>query len=126
MSRYDESHDVGDLSTSTRKLMLQILVEATEPLRLNQVQYRLGHDLNQTVSLREIEATLNWMVHQPLTDSYRVVFNRIARAHGAVPTYSAVPLKERHSVVWEAPGYISPGRMREQEAITLERELRRV
>jgi hypothetical protein len=93
MSRYDITHDQGDLRKSLRKDILQVLLDAGKALRPKQIQYHLGSDLNQSVTLEEIEATLRWMVFQPLMDDYRVHITH-NNVYGALPVYGIVTLRE--------------------------------
>ncbi len=98
MSRYDITHDQGDLRMSLRKNIIQVLLDANGALRPKQIQYRLGRDLNQSVSLVEIEDTLRWMIFQPLADDHRVVSTR-NNVCGALPVYVIQEPRVRKSVL---------------------------
>ncbi len=98
MSRYDETHDDGDLTIKTRRAIFMVLRDSESALRPKQIQYRLATQQYMDVSLREIEATLGWMVAQPFDELEQhgvqvgVSHNNI---YGALPVYGIRQARSR-------------------------------
>ena len=54
-----------DLRSNRLVAILDVLMEADEPLTVGQVQYRLGRDRNLSLPREEIKAHLDWGLLQP-------------------------------------------------------------
>jgi len=75
MSKYDTTHDDGDLRRSVLRYIITVLHDAVldeeGPLTVSQIQYRLATKPQagqMSVSRKEIEATLGWGAVQPNAD----------------------------------------------------------
>lgn len=63
--KYKKPFMQEDLRSNRLIAILDVLMEADEPLTVGQIQYRLGRDRNLSLSREEIEALLGWGVVQP-------------------------------------------------------------
>lgn len=101
MSRFDETHDIGDLTQRTRQAIFMVLRDSESALRPKQIQYRLATQQYMDVSLKEIQATLDWMVSQPYEElSQHGV--QVAVSHGNV--YGALPVYGLRQARSRTPG----------------------
>lgn len=98
MSRFDQTHDIGDLTLRTRRAIFMVLRDSERALRPKQIQYRLATQQYLDVSLREIEATLDWMVSQPF-DELEQHGVQVGISHnntyGALPVYGIRQARSR-------------------------------
>jgi len=63
--KYKKPFMQEDLRSNRLVAILDVLMEADEPLTVGQVQYRLGRDRNLSLPREEIKAHLDWGLLQP-------------------------------------------------------------
>lgn len=79
MSKYDITHDVSDLSLTTRRKIAEALMDADGvALTPSQIQRRIDKYAGEYTSVKEIEATLLWMNQQPREEVFKL--NRRVRS----------------------------------------------
>ena len=78
MNKYDITHDMGDLTNTTRRKIADALMDADGvALTPMQIQRRIDKYAGEYTSIKEIEATLDWMAAQPREEVFK--FNKRVR-----------------------------------------------